>query len=219
MNSNNNEKLENVLGEALKFYEEGKSIPEILDLFPEYKKDLEEIFEVIELVRQGKDAIEPSKEVLSEMLNRIPSNGVTYLKIRRYPYGGGIKGRTSFIRNIINQIHKSMNLNWKIAFPIVGIVAIIAVLLIYSQSFKEPTQYTGEKTLKQELAEKTQASKPKEVTIPKATGNIDDAINAIIAFSTNEEYVLDEEDIDASLIEADNQAISDFGQSYGEDEF
>ncbi len=168
------------------------------------KNDFEKI---IKILNACKNSIVPPKELLAKIISDININ-------KREE-----KGRLSVISNLINQIHKSMNLNWKIAFPIVGIVAIIAVLLIYSQSFKEPTQYTGEKTLKQELAEKTQASKPKEVTIPKATGNIDDAINAIIAFSTNEEYVLDEEDIDASLIEADNQAISDFGQSYGEDEF
>lgn len=214
-----NNKFEDVLDEALKLFEEGKSIPEILDLFPKHKEDLKETFEAIQLFHQGKDFIEPPKEFLSKILERISVKGVTYLKVRRYSHRGESKGRPSIISIIINQIHKSMNLNWKIAIPIVGIVAIIAVFVIYSQSFKEPTQYTGEKTLKQELAEKTQVSKPKEVVIPKATGNVDDVINAALAFSVNDGYVLDEEDVDASLIEADNQTISDFGQSYGENEF
>lgn len=162
---------------------------------------------VIQILNIHKKNVLPSKELLVKIISNINIDK------------GEEKGRLPVISSIINQIHKSMNLSWKIALPVVGIVAIIAVFLIYSQSFKEPAQYTGEKTLKEELAEKTQVSKPKEVVIPKATGNVDDVINAALAFSVNDGYVLDEEDVDASLIDADNQAIGDFGQSYGENEF
>jgi len=53
----------------------------------------------------------------------------------------------------------------------------------------------------------------------EATGDIDDAVNAISAFSTNEESFLFGEDDDAALITSDSQAIGDFEQSYDESEF
>ena len=57
-----------------------------------------------------------------------------------------------------------------------------------------------------------------KITPLPATGNIDDAINAFIQDATNEQALAAEEDADASLINLDNQAINDFGQSYNENE-
>lgn len=52
---------------------------------------------------------------------------------------------------------------------------------------------------------------------PAATGSIDDTVNAILQDVTTD--VVSGEDADAALIGTDSQAISDFGQSYGENAF
>jgi len=56
--------------------------------------------------------------------------------------------------------------------------------------------------------------KAEEPTPPAATGNIDDAVNAIL-----QDVVTDAaagEDLDVATVGSDGQAISDFGQSYDE---
>lgn len=61
-------------------------------------------------------------------------------------------------------------------------------------------------------------SKPKEIVPPPATGNIDDAVNALIKEISDEESVLKTEEGDAGLITTDSQEIGDFGQSIKENE-
>lgn len=49
-----------------------------------------------------------------------------------------------------------------------------------------------------------------------ATGNVDDTVKSLLQETNNDLVIFDEEAEDAALIELDNEAISDFGQSYGE---
>ncbi len=58
---------------------------------------------------------------------------------------------------------------------------------------------------------------PVVTTIP-ATGNVDDAINAILNEAIDEQALFTDEGKDAMLLGADSQAISDFGQSFNENE-
>jgi hypothetical protein len=59
---------------------------------------------------------------------------------------------------------------------------------------------------------------PVAVTKP-ATGNVDDAVNAILAAVSDDQALFADAEKDAALVGADSQAISDFGQSYNENEF
>jgi len=58
---------------------------------------------------------------------------------------------------------------------------------------------------------------PVAITTP-ATGNVDDAINAILNDVIDEQALFADEEKDAMLLGADSQAISDFGQSFNENE-
>jgi len=120
---------------------------------------------------------------------------------------------------IFNPIHNLMT-KWRVIVPVVIVVLAVVVWGIIQFGQKGPItgpeegQPTG-----QEYIEKEYVKTPKEVPVPEITGDIDDVINAMSAFSENEMVIITDEGNDASLINLDSQAISDFGQSYDESEF
>lgn len=99
MNNKNNEKLEKILVETLKLYEKGKTIPEILNLYPNYKEELQEMFQVIKVLMAAREKIAPPKELLANIISQIQDKeGVTNFKEGRYLDRGAIKGRTSILQ-------------------------------------------------------------------------------------------------------------------------
>jgi len=110
-----------------------------------------------------------------------------------------------------------MTINWKIWAP-VGIVVVVALVMIGFNQFgtKAPqAPIAGEipqapVAISQEL--------PVAVAEP-ATGNVDDAVNAILAGISDDEALFADAVKDAELIAADSQLIGNFGQSYNENEF
>lgn len=59
---------------------------------------------------------------------------------------------------------------------------------------------------------------PQPVAVTPATIAVDDAVNAILAGVSDEQALFADAEKDAELITADSQALSDFGQSYNENE-
>lgn len=206
----NNEKLENILGKALELYEKGVSTSEILNSFPEHRKELEEMFQTIQVLIREKERIIPPQELLAKIISQLQSqNNVTNAEKVRYLYRGETKGRPSLniiIRQITNLI---MTWNWKVILPL-GIVTVLVVVVLSYQIGKRPQ-------VAEEQPSSPVAEKP--AVLPPATGNVDDAVNAVIVATDNELTVLNEYDSDVALVEADSQAISDFGQAYNENEF
>jgi len=106
-----------------------------------------------------------------------------------------------------------MTINWKVWVPL-GIVAVVALVIISSYQF-------GTKAPQAPIAPQAPVAAeelPVAVTKP-ATGNIDDAVNAILAEASDDQALFASVEKDAELIAVDSQAISDFGQSYNENEF
>ena len=129
------------------------------------------------------------------------------------------KGRLSVYELIFNQIHNLMT-KWKIIVPVVIVVLAIFVWGIVQFGPKGPT--TGPETGQPdsgEYVEKEYVKTPPAVAVPQVTGDINDTIDALTALSENEMIVITDEGNDASLMDFDSQAISDFGQSYNENEF
>jgi hypothetical protein len=161
------------------------------------EKDLEKFFSGI------KEKIKPSKELSQKIL---ASFDIAEKKE---------KGRISGYELILNQIHIFMT-KWKMAIPVVLVVLVVAGLMIMR---------SGQKTQPTSIQKQTQTTEtkyvqiPNEVPVPQATGNIDDIINAMTAFAENEQVIIVEEGNDASMVTLDSQAISDFGQSYNENQF
>lgn len=111
------------------------------------------------------------------------------------------KGRVS-VNN--DQIHNFMAINWKLVFGVI-ILALIVSVSYYQFVLKTPS----------EVAKIAKA--PTEVNIVPATGNVDDAVLALLNDADAESAILANIENDANLIIADSQAIDDFGQSYNEE--
>lgn len=69
MTTNNNEELENILGKALEFYKKKRTITEILNSFPEHRKELEEMFQTIQVLIREKEKIIPPQELLTKIIS------------------------------------------------------------------------------------------------------------------------------------------------------
>jgi len=63
-----------------------------------------------------------------------------------------------------------------------------------------------------------QTKAPSEVIPPPATGNIDDAVDALLKEVTDSESLFIQEESDIELITGDNQEIDEFGYSIDEKE-
>jgi len=107
-----------------------------------------------------------------------------------------------------------MNLDWKIAI-VIAVAFLVGIYLITWLQANTLQQYAYE-SYNVPMAEQggTQVE-----SLPAATGNPDDAVNAILDGSANEQPILDAEAADVSPLTADIQAIGDFGQSYDENTF
>ncbi|PIS38904.1 MAG: hypothetical protein COT34_01215 [Candidatus Nealsonbacteria bacterium CG08_land_8_20_14_0_20_43_11] len=103
-----------------------------------------------------------------------------------------------------------MKLDWKLLI-VIGLAAISA-FLIYTQFTGEMPEFVSSSFEK--IAKAVSARK-----MPKATGSIDDAANAVLEDMEAESAVLSEEDNDALLLGADSQAISEVGDSYNDSDF
>ena len=110
------------------------------------------------------------------------------------------KGRVSVNNN--DQIYNSMTINWKLVFGVI-ILAVVVSVSYYQFVLKEaPSEI---------------AKAPTEVNIIPATGNIDDAVLALLNDADAEAAITANIENDANLIIADSQTIDDFGQSYNEE--
>jgi len=172
--------------------------------------------EIEKLLSNLKGRIKPSKELTQKILADL---GVTEKKDNRYILQEREKGRISNYELILNQIHTFMT-KWKMAIPVVLVVLVVAGLMIIRSGQKtQPTPEAGSVQEQSQAAETEYVQIPEEVPVPQATGNIDDIIDAMTAFAENEQVIIVEEGNDASMVTLDSQAISDFGQSYDENQF
>lgn len=136
MNAKNHNQSEKILSEALELWMRGKTIREILDLFPKSKKELREIFQVIDILNQKKESVRPPKESLISIINQLPeAESVTSPATDRYPYRGEIKkGRPSILQlfSVSNQFMS------KKLYVGVGVLALVLLMAgsIYWRSQK-----------------------------------------------------------------------------------
>ena len=102
-------------------------------------------------------------------------------------------------------------INWK-AWVFVGITVLVIVLVVQYMAIMPPQIDETPQAIdipEQEL--------PVVITTP-ATGDVDDTINAILDGIIDEQALFTDEEKDTALLGAESQAISDFGQSFNENE-
>ena len=103
-----------------------------------------------------------------------------------------------------------MAIHWKVWAPL-GILVLVVLAILWFPRSGERAPVISEAP--QAPVERKAEQKEAMATVP-ATGNIDDTINALLADSANDQALFAEAETEAELIAADNQVISDFGQSY-----
>ena len=106
----------------------------------------------------------------------------------------------------------TLKLKWKIIIPVIAIFALVA-------GYLQIKKQTPNNLQEQQEEQEQNAPATETIASPVATGNIDDTIDALLQDSSNEVLMSQDESSDIDLINADSQAISDFGQSYNENEF
>lgn len=198
---NYNEQSEKILTKALELLERGKSKLEILNLFPEQKDELRELFQTMETVQSTKNGIRPPEELLRQIISQIPDE------------------RTEHQENHLSSFGFS---TWfKFAIPAAAIAILVAVF--YSKLLPKESQKIAEQTTTPVIFTPiiTDNSKNKKTPSPEptslATNDIDTLINEAIAL-TNNQQSLPDENADTSLINSDDQALNDFSQFYNEEE-
>jgi len=201
------ELLKKILVKAIEFQENGKKTEEILAMFPEAKSELQEMFEMENMLEQEKNSINPSRDLFEKI--------VTENKDIRYKNMDSDEGRSSSL--IINLIEKLMNSKLKIAFSAIIIVLLVG-FVFYHFSFKKTYYAENQKDTSQQNTENNVQKNAKTVKaeFPKATGNADQTVDAIIASITAEQAITDAEFNDALSISADNSEINNFFQTYDE---
>lgn len=202
-----NEQSEKNIIKALELLEKGKPSPEILNLFPEQKEELRELFQTMETVQSAKNNIRPPEKLLYEIISQIPDE------------------RTEHQENHIPSFGFSA---WfKFAVPTAA-MAIILIAVFYSKLLPKESQEIVQKITEQTAtptvvspsnAPIADIKKNEKTPAPTslAADNIDALIDEAIVLADNQQFIPDE-DADASFINSDDQALDDLGQSYDEEE-
>ncbi len=95
-------------------------------------------------------------------------------------------------------------------------LAVLVVLAVFS-CFMFFSPLTKNKIQETPVAQPTVQNQPKE-SLPKATGNIDDTVNALLLEASADETLAAEEDLDNELATIDDSEINNFGQFYDDNE-
>jgi len=219
MNNQDDRKIEDVVGKALQYIDDGKTPAEIFDLFPDYRDELKEVFFTIGFIQKEAYKIYPDKEIFKQVMDKIPSS-VTNESDPRYSFIKGVQGRHSWEKiNNITKILNPMTMNWKIIAP-VGVLAVIVLVFVGVNQFgtKLPQISIVDNEQIQEQPIAVLQNLP-VATLKPATGDIDEIVDTILAAAFEEEDFLADAIKDGELVVVDSQSINNFGQSYYENEF
>ncbi|MBU3925160.1 MAG: hypothetical protein V1732_02000 [Patescibacteria group bacterium] len=146
INKNKGDKTpEDLLDQVLRLHDEGKSVSDILVLFPDHKEELSQIFKSINVLKKQKNIISAPKEFFTKIVSNISfesCNGlkkkkvsaadVTNFKNSRYIYESDyIKGRFFAVK-----IFNSLKL-FTMKKMYVGIVALLLVAVVAGVSYRQ----------------------------------------------------------------------------------
>lgn len=198
--------LQSILERVLELRESGRTEAQILAEFSLQTEEIRGFLRMISRLEEQRQT-EPRSELLKQIFAKMPAVEPRPLSSSNLP-----KGRTSFISLLSDQIHNHMGL--KLSLIGIALIAVIAVIFMrmgpQTGIISPPagqTQPTGGQTANN--------SQP----IAPATGNPDDAANAIIAGGTNEQASVNVEDSDSSAVGAETLSMGEFDAVYNANEF
>lgn len=138
-----NEKIEYIISQAADMRDNGKSIADILNKFPEHQEEIKDVFLIVDGLKNSKNLIEPPKELLRSIIDRIPKDSVTNSNENRYIITEDSKGRV--LQQIISNIY-FIAMNKKLA----GLLAVLLVVALGSVYFWQ--QKSGQDAVTQKFA-------------------------------------------------------------------
>lgn len=138
-----NEKIEYIISQAADMRDNGKSIADILNKFPEHQEEIKDVFLIVDELKNSKNLIEPPKELLRSIIDRIPKDSVTNSNENRYIITEDSKGRV--LQQIISNIY-FIAMNKKLA----GLLAVLLVVVLGSVYFWQ--QKSGQDAVTQKFA-------------------------------------------------------------------
>lgn len=138
-----NEKIEYIISQVADMRDNGKSIADILNKFPEHQEEIKDVFLIIDELKNSKNLIEPPKELLRSIIDRIPKDSVTNSNENRYIITEDSKGRV--LQQIISNIY-FIAMNKKLA----GLLAVLLVVALGSVYFWQ--QKSGQDAITQKFA-------------------------------------------------------------------
>lgn len=118
-------------------------------------------------------------------------------------------------RSIISSIKIFMSTTAKISL-IVLVLGLIGVFG-YTQLGTNPSNYAVNNVSDQPTTPAESANKSSSVAA--GSGNVDEAVSAILAGATSEDLAISGEEADVSFVDTDNQEVVDLGQFYDENDF
>ena len=133
--------FEKIIAEALRLKENGKSLPEIFNLFPNNRQELEDVFKAIDFLSFSKEKVLPRPELLTEIISKVSSESKV----------GAVKESNKILlANLFSEIFSFKR--WKI-FVSAGAVVVLAVIFIYSRvGVKSPLELASNDVVNSTLA-------------------------------------------------------------------
>lgn len=127
--------FENILSQAMELKENGEPEHKILERFPAYAKDLEEVFSAVKNLQTSKEAIEAPQDLLKRIIQQLPETPlpetpqtgvVTKTEQPRYTkYNEAAKGRTFLI-----ELKKVFKTSFARVFVPTGLAVVLLVITL-----------------------------------------------------------------------------------------
>ncbi|MDD2758525.1 MAG: hypothetical protein PHD72_04120 [Patescibacteria group bacterium] len=184
---NNSEKI---LLEAWRLKEEGKTWPEILNLYPESAEEIKEIFSTADILTREAEKINPEPVALRAVVEKISAAEIVTNKSRvRNINQEAVKGRA--LQNIASSFRYLMSLTWKTIVPVSLVIVLGAAVGVYQFGVK-PARDTANQTDYEFVSD-----------------DINEALNSLDQDADGLESAFDE-DADITVVDSDSQALNAF---------
>ena len=182
--------IEYIFEKALHHYERGVSVSTIINTFPQYAKELHEMFDAMEVLRGEGKRIHPSRALLMNIIERVSEiSHVSHVATER----SKMKSRMFF----------------RFAMP-VGVLA-VAMFVILSQL---STPSGPQSVALREFPDPVSADFPAK----PATGSIDDIVDAMFADALNDQIAFAYENTELSIT-GDRTTLTNVADFYDEHDF
>lgn len=190
-----NQKIEEIANEALKLLQDGKTVPEILNLFPQQRTELKPLLENARLLTGAARAIKPRPELLHDIIkNAASQKNVTNAVLAGYD----IKGRNNASALIMNK--------WTSWLPI-GALAVILIIVAMNFSSTNSTDGLSLQAIDNELlALETLDYQINDVL--DAESSINDIDSSLTDFAGSQSAGPNQSDFDSASLDNESEQIN-----------